>query len=1531
MKIYDCFLFYNELELLELRLDVLKDVVDYFVLVESKKTFTGLPKELIFNKNKERFADFTDRIIHVIVDDQPIDKGAWEAEFYSRNAIQKGLVNTDENDLLIISDVDEFPNPEIIRNYNYDEPKVLVQRLYYYFVNCQQNQLWNGSIITKKKHLTSSQELRNQRDQLPKIPNGGWHFSFLGGAERIVSKIKAYAETETCNEKTTSVDLIKNKILNGEDIFDRTDEYAQKKFVGIDETFPQQIKGFIGKYPDLYHRSDKHVVNLPNPKFSVIVPTCNQAQYLPAALNSLLNQTFNDWEAVVVNDGSTDNTYEVMEKYAFSDSRIRIFHKQNGGVATALNVGINNARGEWICWLSSDDLFEPDKLQTHFNAINDYPEIKFFHSHWYLLLEETQQKIAPPLWLQIPPTEFQVTRFFWANYIHGNAIAVNRSVFKEVGLFNESLRQGQDFDMWLRISSRFVSFYIDKRTCVTRIHKGQTTNSFVEGGVLDSTRALIKFLNERSFTELFPFTDFRDPQNILKSINEVVYISTKADAFLYRCGFTSALVEKTMDWFTNEIPKPISEKLFPFIKNIINDYLDKPLPVEIKNVLKLFLNKKNLVYKPHNFISDTKDYVQYLIRHGDQRQAKAIETYLLKITGPSNQNNSEEEIYSPILLGFPENDLFEKINPENIRYWTLEPGSMITNSIKHYIKLVCKKCNNTFNFHFENEMSKDPSVQNFICPECKSGYRFDDENFDMDFVTYHSKKVVKEENSNSDSSKVAFFVRDASVIGGGTKILFKYIDWLIKLGVNVTIYSFTKKPDWVNARLKFIQIQSELEIKTSYKLLFVFSIFDVPLVLNRIPISKVVHICQGYEGYHFGRDYDEMRSDKHILTRLHAIPVKNISVSTHLVELFKSKFGRESEYIPNGIDHRIFSFADFNNREKSILFVGNPFHPLKGFSFLAMAVKRIQQSPFRIDELKLNIVMGYNPDNKDEVVKQLTEELDCKVDIKVKLESRKVAELMQNSSVVVCTSWYEGFSLPLIEGMACGTPVITTYNLGAQSFCRNEINSFNVNYGDIDSLAQNIIDIIYQTNDLRKMIENAYRTSLQYSEHNSVIQFINAMENLLHKEFDQQNKNLLSDEYNYCELESINSTIDNVTPEVSIVIPVYNQLDYTKQCLDSLANTVNQKVELIIVDNASSDGTYEYLSDYNNSKINLVLIRNDENLGFPKAVNRGIEETAGQYVLIANNDIIFNGNWLERMIEVAESNCKIGLVGPISNEVSGLQRDENAVYSSIEEMKEYAYSGNARNKNQVLNFPRLAFLCTLIKREVINKIGGLDERFSPGNYEDDDFCLRAQLAGFKAVIAKDVFIHHFGSKSFKADGNEAYRKRLETNREIFSNKWGGTPEDIWLKNKSVNPRQYIFPINKNSFVKYFERTKVHIADNELELAGKSIYDAVINFDTANSIITYTELLNLAGNISLANNNLENAAQYFETELTEDSNSSSACLGLGQVLMLSDQPEQAKVMFEWAVRYDNKNEFAAKFLAEVNSKLGHKIDHMSVVE
>lgn len=427
-------------------------------------------------------------------------------------------------------------------------------------------------------------------------------------------------------------------------------------------------------------------------------------------------------------------------------------------------------------------------------------------------------------------------------------------------------------------------------------------------------------------------------------------------------------------------------------------------------------------------------------------------------------------------------------------------------------------------------------------------------------------------------------------------------------------------------------------------------------------------------------------------------------------------------------------------------------------------------------------------------------------------------------------------------------------------------------------------------------------------------------------------KNLTSEVDVSLEEKEMNDLHENIKPifDISIIIPTFNGLDYTLKSIESFVIHTDVNYELIIVDNNSEQEFRRYLTKIGRNIKNVKLILNDTNLGFPAAVNQGIKVADGKYLLIANNDIIITNNSIERLIEIADSEPQIGIVAPISNEVSGLQKDENAIYNSLEEMHKYAAEVREKNKGQVLHFPRVAFLCTLIKRDVIEKIGGLDERFSPGNYEDDDFCLRAQLAGFKTVIAKDVFIHHYGSKSFKANGIEAYKKRLEINRQVFVNKWGATPEEIWLQNKTIKNRQIHYPINKDLFKQYFERTQIHLADNELKFAQESIIKAIENYKEEHTqIIRYDELLNLAGNIFLADNNIEKAQELFEKELNLNPQSSSACYGLGQVFLAQENFEAAKIMFEWAVKNNPENKAAKDALEKVNEILGYELSHSSL--
>lgn len=403
-------------------------------------------------------------------------------------------------------------------------------------------------------------------------------------------------------------------------------------------------------------------------------------------------------------------------------------------------------------------------------------------------------------------------------------------------------------------------------------------------------------------------------------------------------------------------------------------------------------------------------------------------------------------------------------------------------------------------------------------------------------------------------------------------------------------------------------------------------------------------------------------------------------------------------------------------------------------------------------------------------------------------------------------------------------------------------------------------------------------------------------------------------------------------PRVSIVIPVFNQLEYTKQCIESIENTINERVRIIVVDNASSDDTLSYLNKVFSAKIEMAVIHNKSNKGFPEAVNQGIKKAEGEFVIIANNDIVFTEGWLERMIELVQPGSGISIVGPISNEVSGLQKDENAKYNSIDEMHKYAKSIREKNKGDVLHFPRLAFLCTLIKREVIESIGGLDERFSPGNYEDDDFCLRAQLAGFKAAIAKDVFVHHYGSKSFKADGNKKYAERLEANKKIFIGKWGATPDEIWLKNREIKPRQYQYPININEYNEKIARAQVNIADQEFESALKNIKSAVEIYmadNPDNVIMELDDLYGLAGNLSIVLGDFEKAEEYFSRELELNPVSSSACVGLGDIMFNNENYEGAKTMYEWGIKNDPENDSAVEGLARANNALGLPEDDNSL--
>lgn len=234
----------------------------------------------------------------------------------------------------------------------------------------------------------------------------------------------------------------------------------------------------------------------------------------------------------------------------------------------------------------------------------------------------------------------------------------------------------------------------------------------------------------------------------------------------------------------------------------------------------------------------------------------------------------------------------------------------------------------------------------------------------------------------------------------------------------------------------------------------------------------------------------------------------------------------------------------------------------------------------------------------------------------------------------------------------------------------------------------------------------------------------------------------------------------------SIILVTRNQLAFTKQCLESIRkHTEPGSYELIMIDNGSDDGTIEWAS----AQQDVQFVVNGYNAGFPKGCNQGMERAVGSYLLLLNNDTVVTPGWLSGLKRCLLSSDKIGAVGPVTNSAS-YWSEIAGNYTTMEELDSFSVSvretaGEWEERIKLVGF------CMLIRREAYEAVGDLDERFGVGNFEDDDYSLRLKLKGYKLMLCRDTFIHHYGSASFKAEF-QLYQSSYETNNQLFLNKWG---------------------------------------------------------------------------------------------------------------------------------------------------------------
>jgi glycosyltransferase involved in cell wall biosynthesis len=205
-----------------------------------------------------------------------------------------------------------------------------------------------------------------------------------------------------------------------------------------------------------------------NPLVSVIIPVYNGTNYLREAIESVLAQTYTNYEILVVDDGSTDATWDIIQSYG---ARVRGIHKENGGVASALNRGIREAKGDYIAWLSHDDIWLPRKLESQVAFVCQFPQLQGCYTNFVYIDGECRilSTIESPWY----PRNQAIRAMLKKVYIHGCTVLIARSCFERIGLFEEELRYTQDADMWLRLLREFEIGHKPDKLVHVRFHSEQ--------------------------------------------------------------------------------------------------------------------------------------------------------------------------------------------------------------------------------------------------------------------------------------------------------------------------------------------------------------------------------------------------------------------------------------------------------------------------------------------------------------------------------------------------------------------------------------------------------------------------------------------------------------------------------------------------------------------------------------------------------------------------------------------------------------------------------------------------------------------------------------------------------------------------------------------------------------------------------------------------------------------------------------------------------------------------------------------------
>jgi GT2 family glycosyltransferase len=287
-----------------------------------------------------------------------------------------------------------------------------------------------------------------------------------------------------------------------------------------------------------------------------------------------------------------------------------------------------------------------------------------------------------------------------------------------------------------------------------------------------------------------------------------------------------------------------------------------------------------------------------------------------------------------------------------------------------------------------------------------------------------------------------------------------------------------------------------------------------------------------------------------------------------------------------------------------------------------------------------------------------------------------------------------------------------------------------------------------------------------------------------------------------------------VIPIISLVVLSYNNWNFTYTCLTSLMKSfddalIKRGIEVIVVDNGSDDETRQQIKEFVKTPahpdVQLRLVLLEENLGYPSGVNVGLQHCLGSFIGVLNNDLVFPRGWLAPLIQALEDDKLIGFAAPCLSFAPSLQNVQKT-FASFEDMQDFAARFTSINSDKKILTDKVIGACVLFRRDLLHSIGGNDFWYGLGNFDDDDWCLRARIAGYQIVVIGSSFVEHIGHATFRLD-LPLFSSSLLTNGQKFKRKWR-MPKETDLDD--MNGRKELVAMTKFDRGKHY--IPLHIAD-----------------------------------------------------------------------------------------------------------------------